>query len=184
MKHLQLDEVWWLVALQNPLKPKQGMAPYDDRLDSARAFARHPNIRVLDIEARTGTFYTIDTLRVLKQCFPRVNFVWIMGADNLAQMSRWRRWTKIFASVPIAVFDRAPYSFDALAGRAAHAFARFQLRTKDAHHLVERKAPAWIFFHTRLHPGSATKIRARRAQIRSPQRDEPPTETRRQPSSA
>lgn len=176
--------MWWLVALQNPLKPKQGMASYADRLESAQAFARHPNIRVLDIEARTGTFYTIDTLRVLKECFPRVHFVWIMGADNLAQMSRWRRWTKIFGSVPIAVFDRAPYSFDALAGRAAHAFARFQLRTKDAHTLVERKAPAWIFFHTRLHPGSATKIRARRAQIRSQARDEPQTDARRQPSSA
>jgi nicotinate-nucleotide adenylyltransferase len=177
--------VWWLVALQNPLKPKVGMAPYGDRLEAARTLARHPNIRVLDIEARTGTFYTIDTLRVLKQCFPRVQFVWLMGADNLAQMSRWRRWTKIFGLVPIAIFDRAPYSFDALAGKAAHAFQRFQLRTKDAHHLVEQKAPAWIFFHTRLHPGSATKIRARRAQIiRAQPVSEPQPEARRKPSSA
>ena len=99
-----------------------------------------------------------------------------MGADNLAQISQWQRWTRIFNLVPIAIFDRAPYSFDALAGKAAHAFARFKLRNRDARSLVERKPPAWIFFHTRLHPGSATSIRAgsamRRSERRRQQREE------------
>ena len=131
----------------------------------ARALARHPDVRVTDIEDHLGTRYTYDTLVELKACFPRVQFVWIMGADNLVQMSRWQRWTKIFNLVPIAIFDRAPYSFDALAGKAAHAFARFQWRPRDAHNLVEARPPAWIFFHTRLHPGSATRIRARRSNL-------------------
>jgi len=154
-----------VVSPQNPLKSSSEMAPFAERLASAEALAQHPNIQVTDIEERLGTRYTADTLRALKFCFPRSNFVWLMGADNLAQMSRWQRWTKIINLVPIAVFDRAPYSFDALAGKAAQAFSRFKLRMKDAHDLVERKPPAWIFFHTRLHPGSATRIRARRARL-------------------
>jgi nicotinate-nucleotide adenylyltransferase len=162
LKHLGLDEVWWLVAPQNPLKSTTDMAPFEDRLEAAGLFARHPAIRVTNIEKRLGTRYTVDTLMALKFCFPRVQFVWLMGADNLAQMSRWRRWTRIFNLVPIAVFDRAPYSFAALAGKAAHAFARFKRRARTAHDLVELKPPAWIFFHTRLHPDSATSIRARR----------------------
>lgn len=166
LKHLQLDEVWWMVSPQNPLKPIQGMAPFEKRLADARELAKHPDIRVTDIEMRLGTRYTYDTLTGLKACFPRVDFVWVMGADNLAQMARWHRWTKIFNLVPIAIFDRAPYSFDALAGRAAQAFARFKLRARDAHKLAEARPPSWIFFHTRLHPGSATRIRARRGNAR------------------
>lgn len=163
LKLLQLDEVWWMVSPQNPLKPVEGMAPFAERLDGARKLARHPNIRVTDIEQRLGTSYTAETLAFLKHCFPKTRFVWVMGADNLAQMSKWQRWTRIFNLVPIAVFDRAPYSFDALAGKAAKAFFRFKRKRNDACNLADMTPPAWMFFHTRLHPGSATNIRARRA---------------------
>ena len=156
-----------MVSPQNPLKSTKGMAAFEDRLADARAFARHPAVSVTDIEQRLGTRYTVHTLSALKFCFPRMHFVWIMGADNLAQISRWQYWTKIFNLMPIAVFDRAPYSFDAIAGKAAKAFSRFKLRPKDAHKLVEAKPPAWIFFHTRLHPASATTIRARRSALRA-----------------
>ena len=84
------------------------------------------------------------------------------ATDNLAQISRWQHWTKIFNIMPIAVFDRAPYSFDALAGKASKAFSRFKLKRKHACRLAESKTPAWIFFHTRLHPASATSIRTHR----------------------
>lgn len=171
MKQLRLDEVWWVVSPQNPLKNAAVMAPFPKRLASARAYAHHPNIVVTDVEQRLGTRYTADTLEAFKVCFPRTHFVWLMGADNLAQISDWQNWTRIFNLVPIAIFDRAPYSFDALAGKAAHAFARFKLRQKDAAGLVGRGPPAWIFFHTRLHPGSATEIRAGRALRRIHRRD-------------
>ena len=163
LKLLQLDEVWWMVSPQNPLKSAQDMAPFADRIASARDLARHPQIRVTDIETRLGSAYTADTLETLKACFPKAKFVWLMGADNLAQISRWQRWTRIFNQVPIAVFDRAPYSFDALAGKAAKAFFRFKRQRKQAWHLADMAPPAWMFFHTRLHPGSSTEIRARRA---------------------
>ena len=162
LKLLRLDEVWWMVSPQNPLKPSSGMASFDERMTGALALARHPCIRVTDIERRFGTTYTADTLVILKRCFPKTSFVWIMGADNLAQISKWQNWTRIFSLLPIAVFDRAPYSFGALAGKAAKAFFRFKRKRNDACNIADMKPPAWMFFHTRLHPGSATEIRSRR----------------------
>ena len=151
-----------MVSPQNPLKPSAGMALFEERFASAEALAVHPAVSVTDIEVRLGTRYTADTLAALNFCFPRMHFVWIMGADNLVQIAHWQRWTRVFNLAPIAVFDRAPYSFDALAGKAAQAFSRFKSRPKDVHKLAEMKPPAWAFLHTRLHPASATEIRAGR----------------------
>jgi len=162
LKHLGLDEVWWMVSPQNPLKATDGMAPFAERITGAEALARHPDIRVTDVEQRLGTRFTCDTLRSLKACFPRMHFVWIMGADNLAQISDWQRWNEIFDLVPIAVFDRTPYSFSALAGKAARAFARSKVRSQHAFDMARKAPPAWVYFHTRLHPGTATAIRAGR----------------------
>jgi nicotinate-nucleotide adenylyltransferase len=179
LKHLGLDEVWWMVAPQNPLKPTDGMAPFDERMAGAAALANHPDINVTDIERRLGTRYSHDTLRALKACFPKMYFVWVMGADNLAQIDHWQRWQDIFETVPIAVFDRAPYSFSALAGKAARAFDRSKLRPRDAHDMATRAAPAWVYFHTRLHPGSATAIRTGRARAGRRPRGRVETEARR-----
>lgn len=163
LKRLGLDEVWWLVSPQNPLKPEAGMAPFAERLEEARAVARHPRIRVTDIEARMGTRYTADTLKRLKTRFPRARFVWLMGADNLLQISDWKDWTRIFHAVPVAVFARPTYCLKALAAKAARRFAGNRLRESASRTLAGREPPAWVFVHNRPYPVSATEIRARRA---------------------
>jgi nicotinate-nucleotide adenylyltransferase len=160
-RRLGLDEVWWLVSPQNPLK-KPTESPLEERLAAARRIADHSCIRVTDIERTMGTVYTIDTLAALTRRFPGVRFVWIIGADNLIQIPRWRRWREIFTTVPIAVFARPPYSLKALTGRAARRFAAFRVSETRAGALVRLRPPAWIFFHTRPHPESATRIRAAR----------------------
>lgn len=162
LKRLALDEVWWLVSPQNPLKPRAGMAPLDERLESARAVARDPRIKVTDIERRLGTVYTADTLAALRRRFPRLRFVWLMGADNLLQISRWERWENIFRLVPIAVFARPSYSLRSLSGPAARRYARWRLPLRDARRLAETDPPAWVFLPVRLDPRSATDIRSRR----------------------
>jgi len=159
LRRLGLDEVWWLVAPQNPLKPVKGMAPPERRLASARALVRHPRIRVLDLERRLGTAFTVDTLRALQRRFPRTRFVWLMGADNLSQIRHWRGWREIFASLPIAVFARPSYCRSALAALPAHRFARHRLPAASARRLSGAKPPAWIFLWSMLDPNSATQIR-------------------------
>jgi nicotinate-nucleotide adenylyltransferase len=103
-KRLKLDYVWWLVSPGNPLKPAPDAL--EARLTRTRSIARDRHIFVTDIEARLGTRYTIDTVAALQKRFSRVDFVWLMGSDNLDQFSRWRRWREIAASIPIAVVRR------------------------------------------------------------------------------
>jgi nicotinate-nucleotide adenylyltransferase len=162
LKRLALHEVWWMVSPQNPLKPRCDMAPFAERLAQARAVADDRRIRVTDIERRLGTVYTADTLRALLPRYRRCRFVWLMGADNLGQIWEWKDWRSIFASVPIAVFARPPYSLSVVSAKAAIAFASGRLAETEGRRLATMQPPAWVFFHTRPHAGSATRIRARR----------------------
>ena len=159
LRALKLDEIWWLVSPQNPLKPVHGMEPQDLRLEAAAKVAAHPSIRVTGIESVLGTRFTADTLTALRQHFPFRRFVWLMGADNLSQMPRWNHWQRIFESVPVAVFDRSPYSHSVLAGLAARRFEQARRPARRAGQVVEATPPAWVFLHQQRHPASATAIR-------------------------
>jgi nicotinate-nucleotide adenylyltransferase len=160
LRRLGLDQVWWLVSPQNPLKPTAGMAALAERVARAAAVADHPRLRVLALEARLGTRFTADTLRRLAR-WPGHRFVWLMGADNLVQLPRWRSWRAIFHACPVAVFERHPYSYAALAGAAARAFAGARLPEPRAGELAAAAPPAWAFVRLRPHPASATALRAR-----------------------
>jgi nicotinate-nucleotide adenylyltransferase len=144
------------VSPQNPLKGAKGMAAFEQRLDGARRAAHHPKIVVTDLERRLGTTRTARTLALLAKRYPNLSFVWLMGADNLAQMPQWWRWTHIFRAVRVAVFDRSPYSYKALAGAAATRFGA--ARTAG---LWNRPLPAWTYIAMRRHPASATALRAK-----------------------
>ena len=135
------------------------MAPFERRLRAARKAARHPRILVSDIERRLGVTYTAETLSRIKRLYPRVRFVWLMGADNLEQISEWKDWERVFASLPIAVFDRPAYGERALGSTAARRFADKRIDASRAASLADRRPPAWIFFPGRLSAASATGIR-------------------------
>lgn len=160
LRMLGLDEVWWLVSPQNPLKSSDGMGSLDARLQCAAEMARpEPRIVVTDLEADLGTQFTSDTLAGLKYSFPNASFVWLMGADNLLQMHHWKQWPRIFNTVPIAVFGRPGYSYRATSSVVARRFARDRWPRSAAYRLVDAAAPAWVFLKIREHPESATRIR-------------------------
>ena len=162
LKRLGLDEVWWLVSPQNPLKSRDGMAPFQERLASAQRVARNPRIKPKDFELRMGTHFTADTLVELRRRCPRMRFVWIMGADNMIGFHQWERSSLILHTTVIAVFDRPSYSLRALASRTAKRYGGVRVPEAASRTLVTRKAPAWTFLPCRLHPASATQIRRSR----------------------
>lgn len=168
LKLLGLDEIWWLVSPQNPLKPADDMAPFAERLRHAIGHARHPRIKVTGLETGLGTRYTVDTLAALHRRFPQTRFVWLMGADNLAQIDRWAGWTRIFDHTAIAVLARPAYSLRSLAGRAAHRYRTRRLPAARSRQLVGTAPPAWIFLPIRLMPVSATQLRAAGRGLTSP----------------
>lgn len=159
MKRLQLDRVWWLVSPGNPLKDTSALPSLGKRIQAARAVAAHPGIEVTGIEALMGTRYTVDTIDTLRRRFPTIRFVWLMGADNLAQFHRWRNWQGIAAALPIAVIDRPSDSLRALASPAAHALSKFRHTEALAPRLADLRAPAWIFLRGMKSPLSSTLLR-------------------------
>jgi nicotinate-nucleotide adenylyltransferase len=145
IKRLKLDRVWWLVTPGNPLKGHGALHDLDERAEAARAMARDPRIDVSCLEAVIGTRYTVDTITYLRRRASGLRFVWIMGADNLAQFHRWKNWRRIASEVPMAVIDRPPQSFRALAAPAAQSLARYRVPESLAGRLADQRAPAWVF---------------------------------------
>jgi nicotinate-nucleotide adenylyltransferase len=158
-KALNLDEVWWLVSPGNPLKPAKGMAPYQARMASAHLQARRSVIRVSDIERRLGTRYTVDTLARLIRRYPKRRFIWIMGADNIAQFHHWRDWRKIARLVPIAVVARPGYEAMTVASPGAAWLRRFVRPAASKTHWTTWRPPALVLLHFRPDPSSATALR-------------------------
>ena len=162
LKRLGLHRVWWLVSPGNPLKDNRRLPPLDKRVAAARALAAHPAIDVTAVEAALGTRYTYDTVLKLSRRFPGVHFVVIMGADNLAQLHRWRRWHELVNLVPIAVLDRPGKDLAARASPAAMALARARRDDRSARKLALTRPPAWVFLHGLKSSLSSTALRARR----------------------
>ena len=168
LKALNLDELWWLVSPQNPLKPRADMAPFEARVADARRISQDRRIKVSGLEAELGLGFTADTVRYLKRRYPGTRFVWLMGADNLPGFTRWRRWAEIYKALPVAVFDRAPYASQVHAAVPSIRFARHQLPERQSRRLADLTPPVWSFLHSRLHAASATAIRvAQRAAKRN-----------------
>lgn len=160
LKRLGLDALWWLVTTGNPLK--NAAAPLADRMLAAGKLARHPRIEIVSLEAQLGSPFTADVLAFLKRRYPRVRFVWVMGADAFADLHRWRDWRRIMRLVPIAALDRPCYRFAALSGPAAQAFARFRVDEADARVMTMQRAPAWTLLTLPLSDLSSTGLRERR----------------------
>jgi nicotinate-nucleotide adenylyltransferase len=165
-RRLRLDAVWLLVSPGNPLKPAAGMAPFAARLESARRIADGRRIVASGIEAALGTRYTADTLRGLRRRFPRARFVWVMGADLLEQLPRWRRWRAIAGAIPFAVFPRPTYNHRALASLAARRLASARRPERVASALAGMAPPAWVFLTAPQHAASGSAIRAARPEAR------------------
>lgn len=157
----QLDEVWWLVSPQNPLKSNDGMAPFAQRFARARTAAKlYSWIKVLDFEQKQNLQFTADSLSLLMTRCPKADMIWIMGADNLLQFTQWKRAYFISRLVPIIVVNRPLYRFQALASSGAALLSR--CRKKPARRL-SRKNGGWTFIHAASDSASSTAIRGRTA---------------------
>jgi nicotinate-nucleotide adenylyltransferase len=159
LKRLRLDRVWWLISPGNPLKDTGPLHGIAERAEAAQQVADDPRIVVSCLESVIGTRYTFDTIDYLRRRCSGARFVWIMGADNLAQFHRWQNWQRIAAEVAIVVIDRPPTSFRALASPAAQALSRYRLAEHAAAMLPDREPPAWVYLTGLKSPVSSTGLR-------------------------
>jgi nicotinate-nucleotide adenylyltransferase len=159
LQTLRLDEVWWLVSPQNPLKSVEGMAPLSKRVAKANKIVDHPKVKIYALENLLGTRYTCNSLRLLHQLYPKITFFWLMGADNLADFHNWRGWKNIVNKTYIAVFARQTYDLKALAGKMAFQYRSAKITAGQMRQSGLIRPPAWVFLHLRKHPASATALR-------------------------
>jgi nicotinate-nucleotide adenylyltransferase len=162
LKRLGLDRIWWIVTPGNPLKDPGELADTSSRAAEARRLAGHPRIDVTTFEEEIGARYTVDTLAYLKRRYPGVQFVWIMGADNLAGFHRWRGWRSIAAMMPIAVVDRPGWTLKAMRSRSAAALSSERIGEGEALALAGAEPPAWVFLHGPRSHLSSTALREMR----------------------
>lgn len=160
MKRFGLDRVWWMVSPGNPLKRK-GPAPLQNRMSAARALIRDPHVSVTDIELRLGTRATADTVAQLRALYPGVRFVWLMGADNLAQLHLWKDWRRIMDTVPVGVLARPGDRISARMSPAARIYRRYRISGQASQTLAQSLPPAWCFVNVPMVDLSSTAIRAR-----------------------
>ncbi len=158
LRRFGLDRVWWLVSPGNPLK-SHGPGPLTDRMAAARGIMRHPRVTVTDIEARWNTRFTAQTLQRLQSRYPQVRFVWLMGADNLAQLHRWQDWRWIMDHVPVGVLARPGNRLSAPLSKAAQVYRHARIPAAAAQSLGRADAPAWCFVNLPLSHAASSLIR-------------------------
>lgn len=161
LTRLNLDRLWVLVTPGNPLKDQRALAPFHQRAAQLHALIRDPRVSISNLEEQAGLRYSRDTVQYLVKRGRNLRFIWLMGADNLANFHLWQDWQRIAATLPIAVIDRPGASFAPLSSPAALAMAKTRWRETAAPLLAFSKPPAWTFLHARRMPQSSTILRAR-----------------------
>jgi len=164
LKTLGLDQVWWMVSPQNPLKPKQ--PSYESRVKTVEALGLPSKMRLSHMERNFGTQFTVDTLQKARQTWPNTRFVFLMGADNFLQLPKWRKWRTIMDMIPIAIISRPGDDYAPLRarlGKAAQIYHPFRVPELQAHTLANMKSPAWTYLTPRFNHLSSTQLRKARS---------------------
>ena len=159
---LDVGEVWWIVTTTNPLKKNK--VDYKKRLKKVKRFLMNHHIKVLEIQDLSKNTYTVDLLEYLFKKFPHKKFVWLMGADNLFSFHLWRDWKKIFYNIPIAIFDRPPYSLSISKAKSILHFKEDRINSKLSKNLKFMNPPKWSFITGLTHLQSSTKIRQKKVE--------------------
>ena len=159
---LDVGEVWWIVTTTNPLKKNK--IDYIERLKKVKKFLTNQHIKVLEIKDLSKNIYTVDLLEYLFKKFPQKKFVWLMGSDSLANFHLWRDWKKIFYNIPIAIFDRPPYSLSISKAKAILYFKEDRINSKLSRNLKFMKPPKWLFLTGLTNLQSSTKIRQKKVE--------------------
>jgi nicotinate-nucleotide adenylyltransferase len=103
-----LDEVWFIVSPQNPLKKQRGLLADHHRLAMVKIAAENdPRFKVSNVEfSLPKPSYTINTLTVLEEKYPDRQFVLIIGSDNLQTFDKWKNYEILLERYRLMVYPR------------------------------------------------------------------------------
>lgn len=108
VQNTDLEQVWFVVSPQNPLKPSAGLLNEFHRLYLIQlSIEETQHLKVTDIEFRLPRpSYTVDTLTYLNEKYPQHEFAVIMGSDSFENLSRWKNYQHILTNYPLYIYKR------------------------------------------------------------------------------
>ena len=164
-KILSLDEVWWLITPQNPLKISKP-AKYSERLRNSKKITKNMPITIKEIEKKIKSKYSYETIKYLKNHYKNIKFFWLMGADNLINFHQWQKWQKIIKDMPIVIFRRYGYNTKALKSTTSNIYKNFRINKKKLSDSDFNNLPAWVIVENKEIKISSTEIRKQRKLFR------------------
>ena len=164
-KILKLDEIWWLVTPQNPLKINQP-ASYSERVKNCKILTKNKPIKIKEIEKKINSQFSYQTIKYLNNHYKYIKFFWLMGADNLINFHQWQNAHRIFNEIPIVVFRRYGYNQQALKSYISNLYKNFRIKNKNIHIDNFNQLPAWTIIQNKEIKISSTEIRKQRELLR------------------
>ena len=164
-KILKLDEIWWLVTPQNPLKINQP-ASYSERVKNCKILTKNKPIKIKEIEKKINSQFSYQTIKYLNNHYKYIKFFWLMGADNLINFHQWQNAHRIFNEIPIVVFRRYGYNQQALKSYISNLYKNFRVKNKNINIDNFNQLPAWTIIQNKEIRISSTEIRKQRELLR------------------
>ena len=160
-KIFSLEEIWWLITPQNPLKISKP-ATYNERFNNCNNITKGTPIIIKEIEKKINSQYTYQTLNYLLKKYTRIKFYWLMGADNLINFHKWQHWRQIFNEISVVIFKRHGYNNRALNSITSKTFATAQIKSLHLHRELFQILPSWAWVNNREIKISSSEIRYQR----------------------
>tara|TARA_B100000073_G_scaffold136681_1_gene112201 strand:+ start:89 stop:664 length:576 start_codon:yes stop_codon:yes gene_type:complete len=164
-KILKLDEIWWIVTPQNPLKISKP-ATYKERIKNCKNITRNFPIKIKEIEKQIGSDYSYKTINYILNHYKNIKFFWLMGADNLISFHKWQNWQKIFNNISIVIFKRHGYNIRALKSIASKKFINNKILGSNFNMEEFNNLPSWVFVENKEIKISSSDIRNQREKLR------------------
>ena len=164
-KILKLDEIWWLVTPQNPLKISKP-ATYKDRIKNCYSVTKGHPIKITEIEKKINSKYSYQSINFIQNHYKNIKFFWLMGADNLINFHKWEKWHDIFKDISIVVFKRHGYNNKALNSLALKKFLPYQINVNPLNKINFNQLPSWTWVNNIEVKISSTEIRNQRDLLR------------------
>ena len=164
-KILQLDEIWWLVTPQNPLKISKP-ATYIERIYNCKKITRNFPIKIKEIEKDIQSDYSYKTVNYIINHYKNIKFFWLMGADNLINFHKWEKWEKIFNNMSIVIFRRHGYNTKALKSITSQKFKSSRIINYNDDLDNFTATPSWLVVENKEIKISSSEIRKQREKLR------------------
>ncbi len=148
IKKLDLNQLWWIPTSQNPLKIKNNFLTFKERVKNCKIITqKNPKIYVKKID----NFYSIDLINSLQKKYKNYEFIWVMGADNLADFHRWHDFKNLICKIEFAIFSRDNYLKKINNFKAIKIYKKYKNNSKNL--------PKFSIFNTPKFNISSTQIR-------------------------